>query len=55
MIRMTFMTDEARVIGASTPEGNAARFPLLPKDLPQSMGELYQAENIAVGEPSPVL
>ena len=49
---MTFMTDEACVIGASTPEGNAARFP---KDLPQAMGELYQAENIAVGEPSPVL
>ena len=50
MIRMVFMTDKARVIGASTPEGNAARFPMFPKDLPKAMQELYQAENIAVGE-----
>ena len=39
MIRLTFMTDARRVIGASTPEGNARRFALLPPALPQVMPE----------------
>lgn len=46
------MTDKAYVIGVSTPEANAARFPLLPPQLPQAMGELYQTDNIVVGAPS---
>ena len=52
MIRMAFMTDNARVIGASTSEGNAARFKLLPEKLPEVMGKLYTAENIVVGAAS---
>jgi hypothetical protein len=49
MIRLTFMTDENRVIGASTPEVNAARSALLPPVLERVMGALYPAQNIAVG------
>lgn len=52
MIRLAFMTDKARVIGDSTPEGNEARFPLLPKTMVTEMLRLYRAENIAVGQPS---
>lgn len=37
MIRLTFMTGARRVIGASTPEGNARRFALLPPALLQVM------------------
>ena len=49
MIKMAFMTDKARVIGASTNEGNTARFPLLPKELSIAMQEIYQTDNIAMG------
>ena len=49
MIRLTFMTDARRVIGASTPEGNAGRFALLPPTLPQVMSGLYAAAAVAVG------
>ena len=49
MIRLTFMTDARRVIGASTPEGNARRFALLPPALPQVMAGLYAAAAVAVG------
>ena len=40
------MTDKAKVIGASTPEATATRFPLLAKQLPQARGELYQTDNM---------
>jgi len=49
MIRMAFMTDSARVIGASSPDANAARFELLPEKLSDAMTKLYVSENIAVG------
>ena len=49
MIRLTFMTDARRVIGASTPEGNARRFALLPPVLPRVMSGLYAADAVAVG------
>lgn len=52
MIRLTFMTDARRVIGASTPEGNARRFALLPPALPQVMSALYAAAAVAVGRRS---
>jgi len=47
MIRLAVMTDRARVIGDSTPEGNNARFSLITKALVQAICELYQGESIA--------
>ena len=52
MIRLTFMTDAHRVIGASTAEGNARRFQLLPPALPRVMAGLYAADTVAVGRRS---
>lgn len=49
MIRLTFMTDAARVIGASTPDANARRFDDLPAALGSVMERLYQADHVAVG------
>ena len=49
MIRLTFMTDARRVIGAATPAGNARRFAQLPPALPAVMAGLYAADNVAVG------
>ena len=49
MIRLTFMTDARRVIGASTAEGNARRFAVLPPALHGVMAGLYAAETVAVG------
>lgn len=43
------MTDARRVIGASTPAGNARRFALLPPALPRVMSGLYAAAAVAVG------
>ncbi len=52
MIRLAFQTDAARVIGATTPEGNAKRFELLPPALGQQMDLLCRAPNVVVGAPS---
>lgn len=53
MIRLAFMTDKNYVIGASDPETNAARFPMLPEALMGVMGGLYQTRDaVIVGEPS---
>ena len=52
MIRLTFMTDAHRVIGASTAEGNARRFAQLPPALPRVMAGLYAADTVAVGRRS---
>lgn len=53
MIRLAFMTDETRVIGASTEQGNAARFEVMPPALAGVMRELYHGryagEHIVVG------
>lgn len=50
MIRLGWMTDKARVIGARDEAANMERFKVLPKGLPAVMeGEIYQTENFAVG------
>jgi len=48
------MKDKARVIGAYTPDGHVARFPLLPKELSIAMQEIYQTDNILTPFFSPV-
>ncbi len=48
------MKDKARVIGAYTPDGHVARFPLLPKELSIEMQEIYQTDNILTPFFSPV-
>ena len=52
MIRMAFMTDAARVIGASTEEANQARFDRLPASLRSVMDTLYRSPAVVVGRPS---
>jgi|GEM_PF-137679 len=52
MIRLAFMTDPARVIGATDPEANKARFDVLPPALHEVMPALYKAPNVVVGAPS---
>lgn len=50
MIRLGWMTDKARVIGARDESANMARFKMLPKGLgPVMEGEIYQTEYFAVG------
>lgn len=53
MIRLAFMCDAARVIGATTPEANAARFDVLPRALKGVMDGLYQTQDAVIaGAPS---
>lgn len=52
MIRLAFMTDKARVLGASTKEGDALRLQLLPQGLHAIMNEILAAENVALGRRS---
>jgi dihydrofolate reductase len=52
MIRIAVMMDRARVIGSSTPEGNEARYALLPDGLGPVMQRLYTGANVAGGESS---
>ena len=49
---MAFMTDKARVLGASTPEGNRERLAVLPQGLQAAMMEILSAENVVVGRKS---
>ena len=46
------MTDKARVLGASTPEGNRERLAVLPQGLQAVMMEILSAENVVVGRKS---
>ncbi|MEM9487662.1 MAG: dihydrofolate reductase [Myxococcota bacterium] len=52
MIRLAFMTDPSRVIGARDAEANAARFPLLPSALKGVMETLYKSAHVVVGADS---
>ena len=46
------MTDDARVIGASSDEANAARFAALPRGLKPVMDAMYDAEHVVIGAAS---
>jgi len=46
------MTDKARVIGASTKEGDDRRLELLPDGLHNEMSEILEADNVAIGKGS---
>ena len=52
MIRLAFMTDKARVLGASTDAGNAVRLAVLPQGLHAVMQKILSAENVALGRRS---
>ena len=52
MIRLAFMTDKARVLGASTSEENRVRLRLLPRSLGPVMQEILVSDNVAFGSGS---
>lgn len=52
MIRLAFMTDKARVLGASTREGNRKRLRRLPRSLGPVMQEILVSDNVAFGRGS---
>lgn len=52
MIRLAFMVDKARVLGASTSEGDAVRLKLLPEGLHGAMQDPLPSENITIGKGS---
>ena len=49
MIRLTFTTDPAGVIGASSPEEQTARLPHLPPALGEVLRGLYASPHVALG------
>jgi len=52
MIRLAFMTDKARVLGATTDAGNAIRLAMLPHGLHAVMQRILSTENVALGRRS---
>ena len=49
MIKLVFVTDKARVIGASSEEENIKRKSMLPRELGIALGELTNRDNLAGG------